>query len=404
MTNFYRRLPGMLRFVVAATAFNMLVFAALRLAFWLAFRAQSPSAPTEDVLFGFYLGIKFDLRLALLLGLPPLILGALPWLSPVRHPRMSRLWVGYYVLAQIAVLFIYLVDFGFYGYLHTRLNSSVLEHIRPFSIAATMVWETYPVLPGVLGLGAAGLACWFLLSHGARLAFHPQPVSASSGRWSRRVLIGAVLGVYALGVYGKWSWFPLRWSDAYFSTDSFVAALGLNPVLYLSDSFGAKLRRYDLSRVRQDYDLIAGHLEVAQRDAQKLSYVREVGPRTPVATPMNLVVIHLESFAAFKVGIFGNGLHATPNFDALAREGTLYTNFFVPAAPTARSVFTMITGIPDYDSLIQSASRNPLLVEQHTLVNALAGYERFYFLGGSAAWANIRGLLAHNIRGLQVFE
>jgi phosphoglycerol transferase MdoB-like AlkP superfamily enzyme len=393
----------MLRFVLAASAFNLLVFAALRLAFWLVFRSQSAHASTQDVLFGLYIGLKFDLRLALLVSLPPLALGSLRWLSPVRQPSMRRVWVGYYALLQFALLFLYLVDFGNYAYLHTRLNSGLLEHIYPLSIAAQMVWETYPVIPAVLGLLAASAASWVILDRIARFELR-RSAQAAGSRWPRRALLGAVLSVYALGVYGKWSWFPLRWSDAYFSTDSFVAALALNPVLYLGDSFGDQARRYDVRRVRENYNFVADRLEVTQRDADKLSFVREVAPRSPAGAPMNLVIIHLESFAAFKVGALGNRANATPNFDALAREGTLFTNFFVPAAPTARSVFSMITGIPDYDSPLQSASRNPLLVEQNTLVNALAGHERFYFLGGSAAWANIRGLLAHNIRDLQVYE
>jgi phosphoglycerol transferase MdoB-like AlkP superfamily enzyme len=63
----------------------------------------------------------------------------------------------------------------------------------------------------------------------------------------------------------------------------------------------------------------------------------------------------------------------------------------------------MITGIPDVNGAT-TASRNPLVVNQHTLVNALEGYEKYYFLGGSATWGNIRGLFTHNIPGLHVFE
>jgi len=111
----------------------------------------------------------------------------------------------------------------------------------------------------------------------------------------------------------------------------------------------------------------------------------------------------MESFAAFKAGVFGNRLNATPAFDAIAREGVLFTNFFVPAVPTARSVFTMMTGIPDV-SPKNTASRNPFVINQHTLVNALEGYAKYYFLGGSATWGNIRGLFTHNIPGLRVFE
>ncbi|HYT14924.1 MAG TPA: LTA synthase family protein, partial [Burkholderiales bacterium] len=51
-----------------------------------------------------------------------------------------------------------------------------------------------------------------------------------------------------------------------------------------------------------------------------------------------------------------------------------------------------------------TASRNPLVVSQHTLVNALEGYSKYYFLGGSATWGNIRGLFAHNVLGLHIYE
>jgi phosphoglycerol transferase MdoB-like AlkP superfamily enzyme len=60
-------------------------------------------------------------------------------------------------------------------------------------------------------------------------------------------------------------------------------------------------------------------------------------------------------------------------------------------------------GIPDIN-IPHSASRNPFIVRQHTIVNALEGYKKMYFLGGSATWGNIRGMLAHNIPGLEIYE
>jgi phosphoglycerol transferase MdoB-like AlkP superfamily enzyme len=51
-----------------------------------------------------------------------------------------------------------------------------------------------------------------------------------------------------------------------------------------------------------------------------------------------------------------------------------------------------------------TASRNPNAVNQHTIINDFKGYNNYYFLGGSATWANIRGLLTNNINGLHLFE
>ena len=42
---------------------------------------------------------------------------------------------------------------------------------------------------------------------------------------------------------------------------------------------------------------------------------------------------------------------------------------------------------------------------EHTFHDiSLADYEKLYFLGGSVNWGNIRGVLAHNIAGLRIFE
>jgi phosphoglycerol transferase MdoB-like AlkP superfamily enzyme len=66
-------------------------------------------------------------------------------------------------------------------------------------------------------------------------------------------------------------------------------------------------------------------------------------------------------------------------------------------------VFAFVTGIPDVETH-ETATRNPLIVRQHTIVNAFSGYEKLYFLGGSMNWGNVRGVMAHNIPGLRLFE
>ena len=43
-------------------------------------------------------------------------------------------------------------------------------------------------------------------------------------------------------------------------------------------------------------------------------------------------------------------------------------------------------------------------VDQHSIINDFKDYSHYYFLGGSANWANIRGLLTNNISGLKLYE
>ena len=385
-----------MRFALAAAGFNFLIFVVLRFVFAGAFQALSGGASAGEMLQALYIGIKFDLRLAILISAPAGVLGLLPVLNPTR-PRARTFWLWYFVAVQAVVLLLYAVDIGHYDYARTRLNATIIEHLTPADVALRMAWQTYPIVWGVLGLALAAALYRLVLKRLARVESAQRP-------WWARLAGGALVVALALvAVWGKASWYPLRWSDAYFATNEYVSALGLNPVLFLADTLGTRGEKYRLAKVREHYDFVADLLEVRRRDAKELAFARYVEPPKKPGAPRNLVVIHLESLAGFKVGALGSKAGATPHFDALAAEGLLFTNFFVPAVPTARSVFTMVTGVPDYHGG-STASRDPLVARQHTLVNALAGHERFYFLGGSASWGNIRSLLVQSIEGLQVFE
>lgn len=396
----FNRLPALPRFVLALAAIQFAVFAVLRGVFWAAFHETLAGASWPDLLKALSIGFRFDLRLTLLLCLPLAVLGWIPLFDPRR--RAARLaWIVYFTVAQGVVLLLYFVDFGHYAYLRVRLNASLIDHLTPVGVAARVAWETYPILLCVLGLALLTGGCAWAAERAARRTL--SPVSNPLEKWGRRAAIAMLAVLSVLGIWGKWSWYPLRWSEAYFSASEAVAALALNPVLFLSDTAENRTAPYDEGKVREHYAYTAALLGVKTPDPAKLDFARYVTPPRKPAVKYNLVVIHLESFAAFKSGTFGNRMNATPYFDAIAKEGLLFTHFFVPEVPTARSVFEMLTGVPDVNPTT-TASRNPLIVNQHTLVTALEGYEKYYFLGGSATWGNIRGLFAHNIPGLHVFE
>jgi len=52
----------------------------------------------------------------------------------------------------------------------------------------------------------------------------------------------------------------------------------------------------------------------------------------------------------------------------------------------------------------ETATRNPLIARQRTLINALDGYEKFYMIGGNAGWANINALIRQSIDDVQLYE
>ena len=394
-------LPPLVRGVAEVVALQVLFFSLLRVVFFFAFRSPSGSLEGQDIAHAFALGARFDLRLALLVALP-LFLTGLP--GPLRSGRRGGAWLARLWLAAVGVLLtlVYCFDFGHYDWLHERLSAAVLDELRSPREAMGVVWESYPVVWGLLGLAVVAGGWLALAARFRRVA------SRRVEMRFRRRLAGSLLGAVAvvLGLYGNLSWYPLRWSQAFFSTDPFVSALASNPALYFIETLQNRPLPPDRERVARDYELLADLLEVEPRDAAALSFARRIAPRTTPDFVPNLVVIHLESWAAFQTGVMGNALPSSPHFDELARESLLFTKFFVPSGPTARSVFTMLTGLPDIptNNPNSSASRDPGLVRQPVLANALVDHEKHYVLGGSANWGNIRALFGGNLPGIEIHE
>ncbi len=395
------RIPRLTRFLTLTLLFYVVAFSAARLGFWLLHDNPNDPLGSADLLQALYIGLKFDLRLSLLIILPVLLLGWLKPLNPLTTTFGRRLWLAYLLLATLGVVLFYVTDFGHYAYLHVRVDSTVLRFLSNPLISLEMVWQSYPVIPWLIVLA--------LLLTGITLAFrHVLRIQAETRHqplhgWRKGLMVSATLLLVLFGIYGKISWYPLRWSDAFFSNHAFASTLTFNPVLYFYDTYKNGGMPYDEEAVKQYYPQIADYLGVDHSDPAVLNFARQVAPANRPTKAYNVVVVILESFAAYKSGLSGNPLQPTPNFDEVASNGLYFRNFYTPTTGTARSMFCAITGIPDVQ-LGDTSSRNPTIVNQHVIMDEFEGYEKFYFLGGSASWRNIRAMLANNIPGLHIYE
>src|SRR5204863_472641 len=211
-----------------------------------------------------------------------------PLFDPARRRAARISWLAYLTAAQCVVLLLYFVDFGHYAYLRVRLNASLVDHLTPLGVAARVAWETYPLGLSFLGLLFFTFAFLRIASHVAQRSLTP---ALSLGKWPKRAAIGTLAGLYALGIYGKWSWYPLRWSEAYFSSSEAVAALALNPVLFLLDTAENRNLPYDADKVREHYAYTAALLGVKTPDPGKLDFSRYVTPPRKPEVRYHLVLI-----------------------------------------------------------------------------------------------------------------
>ncbi|MCK9984948.1 MAG: hypothetical protein AzoDbin1_01420 [Azoarcus sp.] len=401
------------RYLLGGTALFFIVFALLRGAFLIGFADFDAMGGigSERIVEAVGIGLRFDLRLAILMMLPVALLAFLPRANLVRCRAvrgLSRLYLG---LAILLVLLLYVLDFGHYDYLGLRINSTILRFLGNTDISAGMLWQSYPVLKIAAGwLAASVLVLWAAIRLERRLLDRPARVTPTLSRAAVAAVALTILTL--LGLIGRLTSInpsnpvPLRWSDAFVSGNSAVGALGLNPVIFIYDTIRTPQETFDRAQVAKHYETMVRYLGVTEPDPEKLTVTRQIGPqphRLQFQRAPNVVFVMLESLGASRLGTFGNPLDPTPNLDRIAREGWLFRNFHVPVSGTAKTVWASITGIPDA-ARAESATRNPFISNQHTVVNALKEHRKVYAIGGSAGWANMNALIQSSIDGIELVE
>jgi phosphoglycerol transferase MdoB-like AlkP superfamily enzyme len=391
------KIPKLIRWIFWTGIIFLFLMSLLRLAFYFSFPHSGEAQGSAGR--AFLLGFRFDLKMVCILLEVMLLTGFLNALDPFRSSAGRKAEFILLGIASVFFTFFYIVDFAHYSYLTQRLSASVMNYLQDAGISLNMVWQTYPVIRLILVLLAGSWILYRLI----RISFNRVARSREEGPGKRRwIWILSCFLLLGLGVFGNLGQFPLRWSDAFSLGSDYRANLALNPFQSFFSSLKFRKSGFNLAKVKQAYPLLKPYFGFPG-DSANLEYDRFVRPAPRTTTP-NIVVVICESFSAYKSSMWGNPLNTTPFFKSMTENGIFFDQCFSPSYGTARGVWAVLTGIPDVGQANSTTSRNPAAVDQHSIVNDFTGYEKFYFIGGSASWANIRGLLTDNIQGLHLYE
>ncbi len=402
-----------LKVLFRAYGLFLFIFLLHRSIFWALFKNSGLDAKNSALIKSWWVGVRFDVRvitLYLLVGLLTFFVIRLVFkLVPLSLKKLSKFYlqfqIAYLALGLLFFTIVFWVDIGNYQYLEERLTSKIFALLSSPKIALGMVAQSYPVYIIIPALIIA--ICLFLFVT-SRLIFsiRPEPSFfplAFKYKWKDGLKFVGVFLVMALLVHSKFSQYPLRWSEAYFSKSHFTSQFALNPVQNIFDTYKFSKTNYTYESIESELRLVAEDLGIKDLDNKLLVRPQKINPIAKLQGVKNVVVIMMESLAAFKLGTYGAPLNTSPNFDSLADESLLFENFHVIQTGTAASIFCFITGIPDLNEE-ETASRNPLVVDQHTMINNFKNHEKFYFIGGDANWGNIRGVITNNIEDINLLE
>ncbi|MFZ3260526.1 MAG: sulfatase-like hydrolase/transferase [Thiobacillus sp.] len=242
-----------------------------------------------------------------------------------------------------------LLDFSQTG---PRMREEVLTHYRRytlFALARLTAWA----FALMLFTGGAGVLLYFMLNTvlgapwSAGLAFIAAilgVLGAFSLQFIRKLRFNPGLLVASMHyrmsrLYRLW-----QWMTPAFITALQWGAMGLVGLLLMAASWqlSKEGRIGDLMALWAAMLFVAGTIAWAGWQPQARAPRRQ--PVRTADAPPNILMIGSDTLRADRLGALGYHRALTPNIDALAANGALFANCYVPCARTAPSLVSMLTG------------------------------------------------------------
>lgn len=402
-------LRGQLLFILGSLVALTLMLSLLRAALLAWNWELAAEASRSDLLEAFANGLRFDLRVVVLAGVP-LMLSVLS----SRLMAMRRLQCVWLTVMTLLLCLLGMIELSFYREFHQRLNALVFQYLQedPATVLR-MLWYGFPVARLLL---AMALLSWLMyqffrwLDGRTRLSqdqagLHLSRRGALAARVSVLLLLVLSSTVLARGTLRQGP--PLRWGDAYTTDSVFANQLGLNPALTLYSAAKAQFSDHrdnawlglmdsrEATEITREL-LLTDHDQLVDSEQAPVRRVYQA-PADGTLPIRNVVVILLESFAGHYVGALGSPLNITPEFDRLSRQGLLFTRYFSNGTHTHQGMFASMAcfpNLPGFEYLMQEPEGGQQFSGLPQLLGS-RGFNDLYVYNGDFAWDNQKGFFGN---------
>lgn len=271
----------------------------------------------------------------------------------------------------------------------TKLSSKIFLHFTTPSEVFRTASGSYTIwfITYVLIQLAAGYFLYYKL-------FKRNEIKGISQTMTRKLLFGFSYLIFGAGIIvllirGGFQQIPVSATDAYFSKEKIVNDLSVNPewnfIRTTHDYFKANVDQYYQNLDPSTANMITETLY----SSENIDTVRIFNQDKP-----NIVLVTLEGWSGQLIGPLGGDPAITPNFNALAEEGVLFTQIYSTGGTSETGHSSIISGYPTIAgiSISTEAAKCRNLPSLNQSFEAL-GYNSFYTFGGSLSYGNIGGFL-----------
>lgn len=336
-----------------------------------------------------------------------LVLLILYWILHIlRLGILGKILINIYKIIMSSVVFITLLsDIQYYRAFNFHLNATVLDYSDHMDeIGNTVLFGDYNLIL-MTALFVVIEIFYLIVSFGAFNKLYNRRMDI--GEKIMDIVIIFFAGVLAVfGARGGFSQSTLNWGRAYFSDYTFANQTALNGVFALGKSIDTA--RKDNRKEKSHIDKIFSREELTKNMreyigtendeflSEKNILLRKTNTHKEIKN-YNVVIVLMESFMGDTVGALGGEPDLTPNYNRLAEEGVLFTNFYSNGNRSNRGILSVLTGFPSQygqSILKKPAGQKPFISLAHILKER--GYSTHFMYGGDIEFDNMKGFLTTN--------
>ena len=385
-----------IRFILKIYLLALSVFSVFRIMLFLSEfdRIDEKEVAILTIIKSFIMGVRFDIVISgYILILPTLIFLTLELIGFKSKSIKQFFFYWIYILFTIAFT-VSTADIPYFNQFYDRFSVGAFEWMESYKIVISMIFQEPKYFLFIIPFILLEIVFYILL----KKIFEQENETQKINFFLNTFVSLIFLTIVFLGIRGRIEEkSPIRIGTAYFSNNSFLNKLGLNPSFTLMRSY-LDSKDEDNRVVKFMDDKLA--IEMVQKNLgiTKTQYnspiAREVQPDTLLSAQPNVVLIIMESMSAAKMKRYGSTEELTPFLDSLSHNSIYFENIYTAGKHTFNGIFSTLFSFPalyrqhsmktnnQYDGISTSLLKN--------------GYSTTYFTTHDSQFDNIEGFLRSN--------
>ena len=385
-----------IRFILKTYLLVLSVFSVFRIMLFLSEfdRIDEKEVAILTIFKSFIMGVRFDIVISgYILILPTLIFLTLELIGFRSKSTKQFFFYWIYILFTIAFT-VSTADIPYFNQFYDRFSVGAFEWMESYKIVISMIFQEPKYFLFIIPFILLESVFYILL----KKIFEKENETQKINFFLNTFVSLMFLAIVFLGIRGRIEEkSPIRIGTAYFSNNSFLNKLGLNPSFTLIRSY-LDSKDEDNRVVKFMDDKLA--IEMVQKNLgiTKTQYnspiAREVQPDTLLSAQPNVVLIIMESMSAAKMKRYGSTEELTPFLDSLSHNSIYFENIYTAGKHTFNGIFSTLFSFPalyrqhsmktnnQYDGISTSLLKN--------------GYSTTYFTTHDSQFDNIEGFLRSN--------